>query len=476
MGTAFIGRQYELTLLNRLLSNEQASFVVVNGRRRIGKSRLIAEFAKPYLFYRFTGLAPFKGSTAQDQRDEFTRQFREYFDLPIPGLQDWGDLFTLLAKQTHRGRVVILFDEISWMADNDPSFLSKLKNAWDNHFTKNSKLILFLCGSVSTWIEENLLSNTAFLGRPTLHLTVEELPLSECIQFWDKAQDTISFFEKLKFLCVTGGVPRYLELMNQHETAENNIRHLFFDKSSALYDEFQKIFNDIYGRKSATYKGIIDHLVTGPANQDEIVEKMGIARSGDISEYLDALILGGFVARDYTWQPKTGKVSNLSRYRLKDNYLRFALRYILPNMPLIEKRRFENRSIVTLPGWDTIMGLQFENLILNNHKQVIQNLNIREEDIIFDNPFFQRHTTRSPGCQIDYMIQTRHDTVYVCEIKFKHEKIGATIIDEMKEKCKRLLVPRNTSKRPVLIHANGVTSSVEESGFFYKILDIQDLL
>ena len=122
------------------------------------------------------------------------------------------------------------------------------------------------------------------------------------------------------------------------------------------------------------------------------------------------------------------------------------------------------------------MGLQFENLILNNHKQVIQNLNIREEDIIFDNPFFQRHTTRSPGCQIDYMIQTRHDTVYVCEIKFKREKIGATIIDEMKEKCKRLLVPRNTSKRPVLIHANGVTSSVEESGFFYKILDIQDLL
>jgi hypothetical protein len=68
-------------------------------------------------------------------------------------------------------------------------------------------------------------------------------------------------------------------------------------------------------------------------------------------------------------QIQTGKASNLSVYRLCDNYMRFALKYILPNQMLIEKGRFQDRSLKSLPGWDTILGLQFENLVLRNHKQ-----------------------------------------------------------------------------------------------------------
>jgi len=472
----FIGRDRELAKLERLLELRSASLVIISGRRRIGKSRLISEFGKGYKFYKFVGLVPRKDSTAQTQRDEFMRQFREQFDLPIAGISDWGDLFTILAKQTSRGRIVILLDEITWIADGDADFLGKLKTAWDDHFSKNSKLILIICGSVSSWIETNLISSSAYLGRPTLHIKLGELPLFHCDKFWRNNGAFISAYEKLKILAVTGGVPRYLELVNTKLTSEENIRNLFFDKDSVLSDEYTKIFKDVYGNKSQIYENIILQLIDGTATQEEITKALGLARSGDIGDYLNNLILGGFVSRDHTWNIATDKISNLSQYRLSDNYVRFALKYILPNRALIEKNRFEDRSIKTLPGWNSIMGLQFENLVLNNSKRLIKEMNILEHDIIFDNPYFQRATKRAPGCQIDYMIQTRHDTIYICEIRFSRKKIGTKAIEDVKQKLSRLKAPKNISKRAVLIHVNGVTESLADSLFFSNIIDFGDLM
>jgi len=223
----FVGRHREVIKLNKIKRLNIASFVVVNGRRRIGKSRLICEFAKSGRFYKFTGIAPEEEIAAEDQRNEFMRQFGEQFNLPLSGINDWAVLFQLLANHTSEGEVIILLDEISWMAHGDKSFLGKLKTIWDDSFKRNPKLMLFLCGSVSAWIERNLLSSTAFLGRPTLHMQLKELPLPDCEKFW-RNNNHISAYEKLKLLAITGGVPRYLELINPNLTAEDNIRDLFF--------------------------------------------------------------------------------------------------------------------------------------------------------------------------------------------------------------------------------------------------------
>lgn len=473
----FIGRKYELKRLSTVLDSSAASFIVINGRRRIGKSRLIQEFAKPFPFFRFAGLVPRKGLKAQDQRNEFARQFREQFKIPMVKKNDWGEIFSQLALQIKKNRVVILFDEISWMAYDDSDFLGKLKNAWDFHFSNNSKLILFLCGSVSSWIDENLLSSTAFMGRPTLHLLLKELELPDCNHFWgDSSNNFISSYEKLKILSLTGGVPRYLELMNPKLTAEENAKNLFFNKESVLFDEFKKIFVDVYGKRNSVYKSIIELLISEKLTQEQIAQSLDFPIGGDLSTKLNDLILGGFIARDYTWKLESGKISNLSRYRLCDNYLRFSLKYILPNRALIEKGRFLNRSLKSLPGWDTIIGLQFENLVLNNHKKILECLNLLDEDIIFDNPYFQRKTNRIQGCQIDYLIQTRHDSLYICEIKFDKEPIGMNIIKEVKEKMLKIKSPKFMSKRAVLIHVNGVKESVMDISFFYKIIDFSQLL
>ena len=94
------------------------------------------------------------------------------------------------------------------MGSKDPTFLGKLKTAWDLYFKNNPQLVLILCGSISSWIEENILSSTGFMGRISLDIILEELPLYECNEFWNAEQNRASAFDKLKVLSVMGGVPR----------------------------------------------------------------------------------------------------------------------------------------------------------------------------------------------------------------------------------------------------------------------------
>jgi AAA+ ATPase superfamily predicted ATPase len=466
---SFVGRKKELAALNSLLKKNIASFVVIRGRRRIGKSRLIEEFAKPFQFYQFSGVPPTDKTTAQSERNEFSSQLA-YQSFPRVHAEDWNDLFWLLAEKVIKGRVIILLDEISWMGSKDPDFLGKLKNVWDIHFKKNPKLILIVCGSASSWIETNILESTGFVGRVSSVLTLEELPLKDCEPFWGANAHNISAMEKLKILAITGGVPRYLEEILPSLSAEENIKKLCFMKGALLVNEFEQIFSNIFLRDSNTYKKILQILASGEKSFENIRSQLGV-KSGNILAYLKELVLSGFVKRDYTWHLKQGEDAKLSHFRLSDNYLRFYLKYIEKNKTKIDRNSFEFKSLAALPGWNSIMALQFENLVLNNREIIWQFLNIKPEDILSENPFFQNKTTKQLGCQIDYLIQTRFDVLYVVEIKFSRNEISYEIINEIQTKINRIKRPKNMSCRPVLIHVNGVNSEVEDNGYFSDIID-----
>lgn len=473
---SFVGRQKELESLHQLLAKKTASLVVIKGRRRIGKSRLIEEFAQGKTFYCFTGLAPTDETTAQNERDEFARQMGE--QLGIPGLkaQDWGDLFTLLAKHTAKGRVIILLDEISWMGSKDPTFLSKLKIVWDTLFKKNSQLILILCSSISLWIEKNILSSTGYFGRVSQKITLEELSLGECNALLDKVGYKGSALERFMLLSVTGGVPWYIELINPKLSASENIKQLCFVRDGILVDEYKHIFHDLFGKRGSIYQKIVEYLAKGPAEYKDIVKEINYTSGGPLSDYLNELITSGFISRDFTWSLKTGKDTSESQYRLRDNYLRFYLKYIKPNLNKIKKNQFENISITTLPNFDSIMGFQFENLVLNNRKLIYQQLKLKAEEIIADNPFFQHKTLRQSGCQIDYLIQTKLNTLYVCEIKFSKNKISSDITQEVQEKMNRIVRPKAFACVPILIHINGVSNDVFEKEFFAEVIDFSGFL
>lgn len=472
----FVGRKRELTVLKRFLRKKSASLIVIQGRRRIGKSRLIEEFAKDMKFYAFSGLAPTEKTTAQSQRDAFAQQLSEQTGMPEVKVDDWSKLFHFLFEKISQGRVVLLFDEISWMGYKDPDFLGKIKNAWDQKFKKNTELIFVICGSASAWIEENILSNTGFLGRVSFTLTLEELPLRDCIEFWNDKSNNISAYDQLKVLSVTGGIPRYLEEIDPSLSAEDNIKNLCFIKGAMLLNEFDHIFLNIFKRRSSLYRDIIATLVDGAKEISQISELLKVEITGLLSEYLRELELSGFIKRDYTWHICNGKDGKLSHYRLSDNYLRFYLRYINKYKNKIERGSFEYTSLTALQNWTNIIALQFENLALSNRRRIQEIIGINANDIVSDNPFFQRATTKQAGCQIDYMIQTQLNTLYICEIKFSRSPIATHVMKEVQQKIDRLKRPKGFSCRPVLIHVNGVSDAVIESDYFVKIINFSSLL
>lgn len=470
--TQFLGREQELKSLKELLLKNSSSLVVLRGRRRIGKSRLASEFSKQFTqYYTFTGLPPSKHPSADSQRSEFRRQMKEQ-GIQSYEVNDWGDLFTLLAKHCGSGRVLIVLDEITWMAYKDKDFLGKLKIVWDLHFSKNAKLMLIISGSNSAWIEKNLLSSTGFMGRVSHRILLDELPLSVCNQFWGKNERLISPYEKFKLLSVTGGIPRYLEEIIPAKPAEENLIRLCFSPSGILFTEFDNIFSDLFDGKQENYHKIIKSLVLEHGSLETISKRLGRKRGGDLSEALNELEESGFLSRDFSWHLKNGKLSKLSQYRIRDNYIRFYLKYIEPKKIGIEKG-----IIKGLPSsWLSIMGLQFENLVLNNLPKIIEILQIPSHEVIAAGPYLQTKTVSREKCQIDLLIQTKYNQLYVCEIKFSKFEIQLEVINEVQEKINRLEIPRGFSCRPVLFHVNGASESVIDSEFFSSILDFGSLL
>lgn len=472
----FIGRKDELKTLKGLMNRRSAKFVTIKGRRRIGKSRLIEEFSKGFekKFF-FTGIPPTKGVTAQDQREEFVKQMIEQ-GFPNIKADDWSDVFFALSKEVSKGLVLIALDEISWMGSRDPAFLGKLKIAWDRFFEKNPRLILVVASSISSWIEKNIIQSTGFFGRIDCFMTLDELPLPECSKFWGSRQESVSPFEKLKVLNVTGGVPKYLSLIDPKLTAEENIREMCFSQTGFLFNDFERIFHDLFSRRGEAYKKIVESLVdVHSLHQTEICRKIKRSNGRVISEYLKDLTEAGFICADFAWDFHTGKLTKLRKFRLKDNYLRFYLKYILPNKNQVLKGKFQFSSLYSATSWETIMGLQFENLVVQNGHHVMEKLRAPFEDYVYDGPYFQTKTRRKKGCQIDYLIQTK-GTLYICEIKFSKDPIGSKVIEDMQRKIEALVIPRHVSYRPVLIHVSGVTDEVLCRDYFDKIIDWTELI
>lgn len=318
--SVFIGRKAELDRLQALYRKEASSLVVVKGRRRIGKSRLITEFASKYKkqkFWSFAGLSPQNGVGAQEQRDHFARQLALMLKIPPMTFMDWSDAFEHLSLHIKPGDIILL-DEISWMGSKDHSFIPKLKAWWDKQTTH---MVLVFCGSVSTWIEESILKSTAFFGRINLTISLEPLSIPESAEFLRTLGMQLSHYDIYKLLSIVGGVPWYLEQFNPGITADDNIKQLAFEKNGLLVTEFDRIFHDLFNSKGATYRKILDDLKDGSRTLSEIRQSIEFARSGTLSQMMDHLVVAGFVVKQSLWSFKTAKPLKQSLYRISDPYM-----------------------------------------------------------------------------------------------------------------------------------------------------------
>ena len=337
--------------------------------------------------------------------------------------------------------------------------------------------MLVVCGSVTSWIEKEIVSNLAFEGRISLDLKIEDLLLNEINQFWTKKKINMGTFEKMILLSITGGVPKYLEEILLKDTAENNIIEICFKKSGFLYNEFDKIFREIFLRKTNTMEKIIRLCLNQRLSPAELAKKMKTSLNSDFSENIKILELAGFLTRDYVFKPD-GRLSKLNYLRIKDNYLRFYLKYIEPNKIKIEKNASSITKLSDLKNLESLIGYQFENLLLANRKKIISQLGLSESDVISCSPYTQKKNTKvKKGCQIDLLIHTKLDVFYLCEFKCRR-KIDASVITEVKEKVKNLKLPKRSSLQPVFIYEGEVSLNDLDkiNDYFYQVISFSEML
>ena len=251
----FIGREREIDDLNGFWGRDHGVLMTCRGRRRIGKSTLIAEFASRTAknFISIVGLAPRKGMTDARQRRNFCEKIAEYANREYREAETWSRAFKQLDELLDDGgRTVVLLDEISWMGGYDPDFAGYFKEAWDEYLHKRRDLIVVLCGSVSAWIAENILNATGFVGRDSFDIELGELSLADSVKLFGPNHERLSTTEKLDILSLTGGVPKYLEDVRAELSVDENYRRLCFLPRSLLFREFDETFSEVFGARVAT--------------------------------------------------------------------------------------------------------------------------------------------------------------------------------------------------------------------------------
>lgn len=472
----FYGREELLTRYEQLWRKQVPSFVVCRGRRRIGKSTLIAEFARRSggLYLKFEGLAPDEHMTNRKQLAAFRDQLEAQSGLSVPLLKSWAEAFRQLNRLlAGEGRKVVLFDEVSWMGGYDTTFPAQLKVAWDNLFHNRSDLIVFVCGSVSAWIHKNILKSKGFVGRISLDTVVPELPLCECVKFWRGRARRLSAREILDVLSVTGGVPRYLEEIDPGVDADENIRRLCFQSDGYLFREFAELFNDIVSRTAPTKRKMLELLAEGPASGADLAHRMGIARNSHLSDILKELETAGFIDKADGINPATGKRGRVDRYRLRDNYVRFFLRYVAPHLAEIKSGAYAFSGLGSLAGWHALMGLQFENLVLNNLTALLPLLNLQGKTVISAAPFRSR-AGKNGGIQVDLLIQT-DGVAYIVEIK-RGAQLGIQTAREIAHKAETLPIRSGMSVRTALVYAGHLSKDLLSSDSIDLFIPVEKLL
>jgi uncharacterized protein len=467
----FVGREYELSLLHGAIGSDRAELVILYGRRRVGKSSMLARLAdRPGALY-FEAL---QGVPRKQQIAHFMRQLADQTRTPLAVALDWQQAFDVLSFHVTAGEHYVVFDELPWMASGKSDLVALLKYFWDNRWKANSGLTLVLCGSVAAFMLNHVVHSTALHNRKTLEIELPPLTAAEALPMF---RDLRSHHEAARFLMVFGGIPKYLEQIDPAVSLRDNLDRLCFQRHGFFLDEFETIFKEQF-RSTRSYEAIVRTLAQGSGSKADLARRSGIAEGGGLTTYVENLERAGFVR---TFSPATvlGVGRKTRRIVLWDEWLRFYFTWMEPHLEII--RANTRPGLVDHKagdGLDSYFGLAFERLCMRNLPRVLENLGIDLHQVLGFGPFFRqpgRGSGASEGAQIDVLVRRRGDVLTLLECKLSARPVGTSVLDEVRRKIRVLKAPSTHTVERVLLAPGGVTSGVVNSGFFHRIAGIEVL-
>ncbi|HWR25846.1 MAG TPA: ATP-binding protein [Methanosarcina sp.] len=329
MISTFVGRKRELDLLEKEWQRKRGSLIILYGRRRIGKTRLLAEFIKDKsgIFYvaedisAHIQIARFKERIADFIQDQVLKSL---------DIKDWDQLFAYFVKNIPKERFYLCIDEFSYLIKNDKSILSTLQRYWDSELS-SSNICILLSGSMLGLMSEMVLSHASPLyGRRTRDILLEGLPFSDARKLL-----STPFEDSLKVYMVIGGVPEYLIKASEYKSLYAFLENEFFDKYGYFYREPYFIISQEF-RELNTYFSILDAVALRNTKPTEIANFAGM-ETRQIYPYLENLIRLGFLERRVSLLGTSKK----GIYLIKDHIFDFWFNFVSPNKESIERESFK---------------------------------------------------------------------------------------------------------------------------------------
>ena len=407
------GREYEKKKLARCLEMEQAQLIIVYGRRRVGKTYLIHQFFNGRFDFKLTGIY---NQPRMVQLENFSYELNRQSGRTDPVPKDWlqafqmlrGYLSTLPADE----KCVVFLDEMPWMDTSRSDLLAAFEWFWNGWGSMQNNLVVIVCGSVTSWLAENIEENKGGLfSRLSCKLYLQPFTLLETEQFLKARGIEWSRYDIAECYMIMGGIPYYLSMLDPEMSYTQNIDNLFFRKRAELWDEFDHLYHTLF-KNSEQYIAVAEALSRkrGGLTREELVKDTNIPGNGHLTKVLRNLENSGFVRKVSLY----GKGRQSVRYQLCDYYSRFYFRFVKPKTGRDE--HFWSHAL-DLPARRAWAGLTFEQVCMDHLPQIRQRLGIA--GVLADvYTWSDPGNGESPGAQIDIVIDRRDRVINLCEVKY----------------------------------------------------------
>lgn len=470
-----IGRKKEISELKERLESKQSEFVVIYGRRRVGKTFLVNEVLSDKMAFYHTGLSPFeleKKALLRAQLMNFYSSLKRYgYDgdkAPDNWLEAFDMLINLLTAKNHSEKYVVFIDEIAWMDTSRSGFITAFEHFWNGWAASQHNIMLVVCSSAASWVLNNIINNRGGLyDRTTCEIHLSPFTLHECSDYFASRDIHMDLYDQAVTYMALGGIPFYLSMLRKGISVAENIDSLFFTKDAKLRNEFDNLFGAQFAEPEML-KSITRLLATKKIGytRQEISEKCKIKSGGGLSSLLKALTESDFILPYHSFKGSKRDV----RFKLTDPFLRFYLQF--KSSTTNERFWQDNQNSPKLNTW---RGIAFENLCFCHIPQIKKALGINgvQTEVL---PWHSEQ--KSGGAQTDMIIDRADRVVNICEMKFYNTEfcIDKSYDANLRNKMAVFMEETKIRKTPVmtLITTYGLKYN-EYSGRFQKILTLKDL-
>lgn len=322
--STFIGRQKELELLDSLWGLPRATLLILYGRRRVGKTRLLTHWLNRHPNHGLYWMA--EATSALEQLRSFSQAIIHFIDPESPTPEDftyatWEQALRQVALHAEKERMVLFIDEVTYLMDVNPGFVGTLQKAWD-HWLSDSNLMLALSGSQMGLMQKKILAYDAPLyGRDTAQVRLSPMPFSATKKFFPG----YSAADRAAIYTMWGGVPAYWERLDQDLSVLENLQRQLMPYQSWMIDESRTLLQDFI-TEPHNYVAVLRAIADGLQSLGEISERAGLS-GNHTSFYLSVLRDAGFVQREVPIS-QLGQDSRRGRYYVVDPFLRFYYRFL----------------------------------------------------------------------------------------------------------------------------------------------------